>query len=61
MVGVALKNDRETVLSEVKKKKDFPGILGKINFDSHGDAVGRSVGIFKVENGKFKFLEDVKP
>ena len=36
-------------------------MLGVINFDEKGDAVGRSVGIFKVENGKFKFLEEYKP
>ena len=55
------KNDREAVLNEVKKTKNFQGILGPVNFDASGDAVGRSVGIFKVENGKFKFLEEVKP
>ena len=55
------KKDREAVLNEVKHTKDFPGILGKINFDANGDAIGKSVGIFKVEKGKFKFLEEVKP
>ena len=55
------KKDRVAVLSEVRNTKDFPGILGPINFDAHGDAIGKSVGIFKVENGKFKFLEEVKP
>ena len=55
------KKDREAVLAEVKNIKDFPGILGKINFDANGDAIGKSVGIFKIENGKFKFLEEVKP
>ena len=55
------KKDREAVLAEMKKMKDFPGILGAVNFDEHGDAVGKSVGIFKVENGKFKFLKEVKP
>ena len=55
------KKDREAVLSEVKRTKDFPGIMGKINFDSKGDAVGQSIGIFKVEKGKFTFLEEVKP
>lgn len=55
------KKDREAVLREVKNTKDFPGILGNVNFDAKGDAIGKSVGIFKVENGKFKFLEEVKP
>ena len=53
--------DREAVLNEVKKTKDFPGILGKVNFDKRGDAVGKSVGIFQVKNGKFVFLEEIKP
>ena len=55
------KKDRETVLAELKKIKDYPGIMGPINFDERGDAVGKSVGIFKIEKGKFKFLSEVKP
>ncbi|MBI3252858.1 MAG: branched-chain amino acid ABC transporter substrate-binding protein [Candidatus Omnitrophica bacterium] len=55
------KKDREGVLREVRATKDFPGILGTVNFDARGDAVGKSVGIFKVTNGKFEFLEEVKP
>ena len=57
----AAKKDRESVLKEVRNTKDFPGILGALNFDEKGDAVGKSIGIFKVESGKFKFLEEVKP
>lgn len=55
------KKDREAILAEVKNTKDFPGILGPINFNQEGNAIGKSVGIFKVENGKFKFLEEIKP
>ena len=55
------KKDREAVLAEMHKMKDFPGILGPVNFDERGDAIGKSVGIFKVENGKFKFIKEVKP
>ena len=55
------KKDREAVLAEMRKMKDFPGILGPVNFDERGDAIGKSVGIFKVENGKFKFIKEVKP
>ncbi|HTL70406.1 MAG TPA: branched-chain amino acid ABC transporter substrate-binding protein [Candidatus Eisenbacteria bacterium] len=55
------KKDREAILAEVRKTKDFPGILGPVNFNADGDAVGKSVGIFRVEGGKFKFLEEVKP
>lgn len=53
--------DRQAVLREVRATKDFQGILGTVNFDEKGDAVGRSVGIFKVEKGKFVFLQEVKP
>jgi branched-chain amino acid transport system substrate-binding protein len=55
------KNDREAVLAEMKKMKDYPGILGPINFDANGDAIGKSVGIYRMESGKFKFLKEVKP
>jgi len=53
--------DREAILKEVRNTKDFQGILGALNFDEHGDAVGKSVGIFKVTNGKFEFIEEAKP
>jgi branched-chain amino acid transport system substrate-binding protein len=55
------KPDREAVLAEVRKTKDFPGLMGTINFDEKGDAIGRSVGIFKIHDGKFEFIEEVKP
>jgi branched-chain amino acid transport system substrate-binding protein len=57
----AEKKDREGVLLAVRRTKDFEGILGPINFDEKGDAIGKSVGIFKVENGKFVFIEEAKP
>ena len=55
------KNDREAVLQALKNTKDFQGVLGPVNFDSKGDAIGKSVGIFKVQGGKFTFVEEVKP
>lgn len=51
-------SDRQAVLAEVRKTQDHPGILGPINFDERGDVVGRSVGIYRVEGGRFKFLEE---
>ncbi len=54
------KADREAVLKEVRATRDFQGVLGAVNFDERGDAIGKSVGLFRVENGKFKFLEEVK-
>ena len=55
------KNNREAVLAEMKKMKDYPGILGVINFDEKGDAIGKSVGVFKVEKGKFIFIKEIQP
>ena len=55
------KKDREAVIVQMRQMKDFPGILGPINFNENGDAIGKSVGIFKVENGKFKFVKEIKP
>lgn len=54
------KKDREAVLAQMRTLKDFPGILGLVNFDEKGDAIGKSVGIFKMESGKFKFIKEVK-
>ncbi|MGH7197225.1 MAG: branched-chain amino acid ABC transporter substrate-binding protein [Candidatus Omnitrophota bacterium] len=53
--------DRAAVLRELRDTRDFPGVLGPINFDEKGDVIGKSIGVFKVENGKFKFIEEVKP
>ena len=53
--------DRAAVLREVRSTKDFRGVLGLINFDEKGDVVGQSIGIYKVENGKFVFIEEAKP
>ncbi len=53
--------DREKILKELHATKDFPGVLGLVNFDEKGDAVGKSVGVFKIEGGKFKFIEEAKP
>ncbi len=54
------KNDRQAVLAQIKAMKDYPGILGVINFDKNGDAIGKSVGVYKVEDGKFVFLQEAK-
>ena len=46
---------------EMKKMKDYPGILGVINFDEKGDAIGKSVGVFKIQKGKYVFIKEIKP
>ena len=53
----AAKKDRAAVLAAMKEFKDFPGIFGPANFDQKGDPIGREIGIFTVENGKFKFVK----
>ena len=58
--GSSTQSDREAVLKEVRATKDFPGVCGITNFNSNGDAVDRSVGIFQVQNGKLQFLEESK-
>ena len=55
------KNDREAVLGQMKTMKDYPGILGVINFDEKGDAIGKSVGVFKIQKGKYVFIKEIKP
>lgn len=55
------KKDREAVLRQVRNTKDFQGILGPVNFDEKGDALGKGVAIFRVKNGKFEFIEEAKP
>ncbi len=57
----AASKDRAAVLKEVRATRDFHGVLGLLNFDEKGDAVGKSIGIFKVEKGRFQFLEEFKP
>jgi len=48
------KKDREAILTEVLKTKDFEGVLGKWSFDPSGDISLQQSTISKIEGGKFK-------
>jgi len=45
--------DRKTVMENVAKTKDFPGLGGPINFDSKGDPVKAPFQVFVIKNGAF--------
>jgi len=53
--------DRQAVLAEVRKTRDLPGLLGPVNFDAQGDAIGKSIGIFQIQDGEFRFIEEARP
>lgn len=44
---------RESVLAEVKKTRDFPGLAGPINFTKEGDVVDAPVQIFVIKDSNF--------
>ena len=48
--------NRQAVLKEVRETKDFPGVTGITNFDEKGDNQNQFIGIFKVEQGKLKYI-----
>ena len=49
--------DRAAVLAAMRRIKEYPGILGVHSFDSKGDTTIRTIGIYTVRDGAFKFLE----
>lgn len=53
------RKDRSAVLSAMKQIKEYPGILGVHTFDDHGDTRNRTIGVYTVREGKFKFLESL--
>jgi len=55
------KKDREAILAEVKKTKDFNGAIGVTNFDSKGDTLNKMIGIFQVSGDKFKYTGPAEP
>ena len=54
------RKDRRAVLAEVAKTKDFPGIVGTVNFDAYGDTSLRLIGVFQVKNGAFSYVGPAK-
>ncbi len=61
MIRTAGVKDRAAVLEAMKKLKEYPGILGTHTFDEKGDTRLRTIGIYTVSEGKFKFVEAVNP
>lgn len=59
MIRVAGKKDRAAVLAAMKNLKKYPGILGTHTFDEKGDTRLKTIGIYTVHEGKFKFIEAV--
>jgi branched-chain amino acid transport system substrate-binding protein len=59
-IEAAGKPDREAVRQAIANTKNFQGVLGPIGFDAEGDNTQPWVSIYKVENGEWKFLKQVK-
>lgn len=45
--------DPNQIAEEVRKTKDFPGLSGKISFDSKGDLTDQRFSVYEVKNGMF--------
>ncbi len=51
------KLSRAKVSENVSKTAKYPGVTGEITFDAKGDVLGKRVYFYKVENGKFVWLQ----
>lgn len=51
------KKDRTAILNAMKEMKSYPGILGDHTFDARGDTTIRTIGIYRIKDGKFQFVE----
>ncbi len=51
------KKDRAAILNAMKEMKSYPGILGDHTFDARGDTTIRTIGIYRIKDGKFQFVE----
>lgn len=54
------KKNRHAVLEELRRLKDFPGVIGVTNFDEKGDTTIRLIGVFQVKNGAFEYVGPAK-
>lgn len=50
---------RAAVLAAMRTITDDHGMLGMHNFDEHGDATNRIIGICTVHDGKFQLVTQV--
>lgn len=54
------KKNRQSVLDELRRLRDFPGVVGVTNFDEKGDTTLRLIGVFQVRNGAFEYVGPAK-
>jgi branched-chain amino acid transport system substrate-binding protein len=55
------KKDRAAILEALKQTKDYEGALGTWSFDENGDTTLRTIGGYKVTNGRFAFQKYLTP
>ena len=41
----------------MRQLNDFPGLFGAQNFDAKGDSLIHDIGIFTVDQGRFRFVK----
>lgn len=58
-IRAAARADRAAVLAAMRQLGPYQGILGTHRFDAHGDTTLRTIGIFTVHDGQFRFLKTV--
>lgn len=49
--------DPEKIAQEIQKTTNFPGITGKISFNSNGDIEGPGFTVYEIKDGKFEILK----
>ncbi len=52
--------DREKTLAALRKINDFKGVTGQVAFDARGDNLHRTISIYRVNKGKFEFIETIQ-
>jgi branched-chain amino acid transport system substrate-binding protein len=51
--------NRSQVLKAVAQTKGFKGVTGTYSFDANGDAMSPMMSVYKVENGKWVYVEKI--
>ncbi|MGI8589100.1 MAG: branched-chain amino acid ABC transporter substrate-binding protein [Chloroflexia bacterium] len=54
------KRNREAIRAAIAATKDFKGALGTTGFDANGDTTNRWISIYKVENGAWIYIDQVR-
>jgi branched-chain amino acid transport system substrate-binding protein len=53
------KKDRAAVCEALRNTKGFKGVLGETTFDANGDTSNKVISFYKVEGGKWTFVEQI--